>query len=125
MTDTAPARTGLRSRRMLLLMVLGSLCVALPFMGWQATWFGRRLSNREIDRYLGDDRHPRKIQHALSQISDRIQQGDAGAARWYPRVVELSRNPFGPHSQHRRVGDGAGQPLRGLPPGAPRIACRQ
>lgn len=96
MTDTAPARTGLRSRRMLLLMVLGSLCVALPFMGWQATWFGRRLSSRELDRYLGDDRHPRKIQHALSQISDRIQQGDAGAARWYPRVAALSRNPLVP-----------------------------
>jgi hypothetical protein len=80
------------SRRVALMAAFAALCVLIPFLGWQATWFGRRLTETEIDRYLSDGSRPRKVQHALSQVADRIQRGGPAAERWYPRVVELSRD---------------------------------
>lgn len=75
------------------LTVLAVLSVIVPFGVWRQTWFGRNLSPEEIDRYLHDNDRPRRMQHAMLQISDRILQGDSSVARWYPPVVELSRHP--------------------------------
>jgi hypothetical protein len=66
--------------------------VVVPFLFWRATWFGRPLSAQEMAEYLGDRAHPRKAQHALAQISERIQRGDPGVKRWYPEVARLSRS---------------------------------
>jgi len=77
-------------------MILAVACVLVPFLGWQQTWFGRRLSDREMERYLGESGRPRQIQHALSQISDRIIRGDPAVKRWYPRIEALSRHPMAP-----------------------------
>ncbi|MCW5980683.1 MAG: HEAT repeat domain-containing protein [Bryobacteraceae bacterium] len=90
-----PAPHGARSsaRSTILLTALAVAFVAVPFLFWQGTWFGRPLKSEEIDRYLADDNHPRKIQHALSQIVTRISRGDPEAPRWYPRIVELARHP--------------------------------
>lgn len=79
-------------RAVLLLTVLAVLLVLLPFLFWQQTWFGRRLSDEDISRYLQDDSHARKIQHALSQIADRIVQGDATVQSWYPQIARLARH---------------------------------
>jgi len=57
---------------------------------WWNTWFGRRLSDRQITEYLQDEKHPRHIQHALVQIGERIGRRDAGAARWYPDLIRLA-----------------------------------
>jgi len=76
----------------LLLMVVAALFVIVSFLFWHESWFGRRLSNREIDQYLIDDQHPHKIQHALSQIADRIGQRDHAVKRWYPQVMALARH---------------------------------
>src|SRR5262249_17727040 len=46
--------------------------------------------------YLQDEGHPRHMQHALSQISDRILQGDTSVRQWYPRVVSLAHHSSGP-----------------------------
>ena len=66
----------------------------MPFLLWQSTWFGRPLTDEQIEKNLADREHPRKAQHALSQIADRILSRDpavrASARRWYPHVVALA-----------------------------------
>jgi biotin carboxyl carrier protein len=69
------------------------LLVLFPFLFWYNTWFGRRLTDAELDRYLHDELKPRHTQHALVQIGERLTRGDASVARWYPRVIELSGSP--------------------------------
>ena len=81
------------SRSLLLLSLLGASLVLMPFLFWHQTWFGRSLTDQEVERYLHDNAHARKIQHALSQIADRIVQGDPSVKPWYPQIVRLARHP--------------------------------
>lgn len=74
------------------LAVIAALFVIVPFMAWYGTWFGRTLSDEKIEEYLRDEK-PRHVQHALSQIAERITRGDAEARRWYPQVVSLAGSP--------------------------------
>jgi hypothetical protein len=74
-------------------VVLGVLAIVMPFWVWQRTWFGRKLSNQEVSRYLHDKEHPRRLQHALAQISSRISQGDSASRVWYSDVAALARHP--------------------------------
>ncbi|HYK90469.1 MAG TPA: hypothetical protein VE398_16965 [Acidobacteriota bacterium] len=83
-----------KGSRSLLLLLLTLLLVLVPFLFWRATWFGRRLSDSEIDRYLTSDK-PRLAQHALAQIAERIIKGEmtaTAAAQWYPRVASLANH---------------------------------
>jgi Biotin-lipoyl like len=77
------------------LMIAAAALVLMPFLLWQQTWFGRKLSETETGRYLADEKHPRRIQHALSQISDRIRDGDSQVRKWYPQVAALGQHPQG------------------------------
>ncbi len=88
---SCPFAPGPRGR--LLLMAAAVLAVVAPFLFWNQTWFGRELSNEEMTRYLRDDKRPRKIQHALSQLSARIANGDPTAGLWFPDVAALARHP--------------------------------
>jgi len=54
------------------MLVVALLLILMPFLTWRGTWFGRNLTTAEIGRYLSDTSHPRHIQHALSQISERM-----------------------------------------------------
>src|ERR1044072_6736830 len=74
------------------LAVVAILFVVVPFLTWYWTWFGRSLSDEEIEKYLGEGK-PRHAQHALSQIAERIEKGDADAARWNAKVTGLASNP--------------------------------
>lgn len=74
------------------LAVVAVLFVVVPFLTWYWTWFGRTLSDAEVERYLSEG-NPRRAQHALSQVGERIEKGDAGARRWYPRVAALASSP--------------------------------
>lgn len=67
--------------------------VLLPFLFWYDTWFGRRLSERQIETYLNDAAKPRRAQHALVQIGERLARGDRSVARWYPKLTELAQSP--------------------------------
>ncbi len=87
------SRTGVARRWTYAVMILALLFVLMPFLFWQSTWFGRPLDDEEMGEYLRDTEKPRKVQHALSQISDRMIQGDKTARRWYPEVVRLANNP--------------------------------
>ena len=92
-SPAAPSQ-GMRRRWLFLILATASLFVLMPFLFWQSTWFGRPLTDSQIDKYLADRVHPRKAQHALSQIADRIfspaPSVRESARKWYPQVVEFS-----------------------------------
>jgi len=79
-------------RAYLLITAFAFLLVLFPFLFWYGTWFGRKLTNTQIDEYLNDASKPRHEQHALVQIGERLTRGDPAVERWYPKVVELSRS---------------------------------
>lgn len=82
------------SRKFYLLTTLSAFAlVLLPFLFWYDTWFGRRLSDAQIQQYLTDRAKPRRAQHALVQIGERLGRGDVSARRWYPKVIELAGSP--------------------------------
>ena len=78
------------TRNRLLFFVTGWLLVLMPFLFWWNTWFGRRLSDKQITEYLQDNQHPRHIQHALIQMGERMSRHDTSVARWYPELVRLA-----------------------------------
>jgi hypothetical protein len=73
------------------LVVVAVLFVVVPFLTWYWTWFGRSLSDKEIDEYLSED-NPRHEQHALSQVAVRIEKGDQSAGKWNQQIVALAAN---------------------------------
>jgi biotin carboxyl carrier protein len=75
------------------IVIMAFLFVLMPFLFWNATWFGHPLSDAQISEALADRSHPRQIQHALTQIETRIEARDASVRRWYPAVVTLSADP--------------------------------
>ncbi|HLN01593.1 MAG TPA: hypothetical protein VK335_20060 [Bryobacteraceae bacterium] len=81
-------------RAYLLITGFALLLVLFPFLFWYGTWFGRKLSDAEITEYLNNAAaKPRKAQHALVQIGERLGRGDLHARQWYPQIVALSSNP--------------------------------
>ena len=88
-----PARPGVKQHWLLLVLGLTFLFILLPFLFWQATWFGRPLSDAQLANSLADVQHPREVQHGLSQIADRILSANpntrASARRFYPDVVKI------------------------------------
>jgi hypothetical protein len=88
--SAAPAPADGRRRTPWALVALAVLFVVVPFLTWYGTSFWRTLDDSQIEEYLNDPRKPRHVQHALEAIDQKIVKGDAGARRWYPRVVQLS-----------------------------------
>ena len=74
------------------LIIVAALFIIVPFLTWYFTWFGRSLSDEKIAEYLADDQHPRNIQHALAQIETKMEKNDASVKKFYPRIVELTKN---------------------------------
>jgi hypothetical protein len=93
MTGAIPSPRRPGRRAYLLIAAFALLLVLFPFLFWYGTWFGRRLTGPEIERYLHDSSRPRHEQHALVQIGERMAHGDPSVARWAPRIIELSRSP--------------------------------
>ena len=75
------------------ILILAGLFIAATFLAWYFSWFGRELSDSDISKYLADEKNPRHVQHALLQIQQRMERGDATAKSWYPQLVTLSGNP--------------------------------
>jgi biotin carboxyl carrier protein len=82
----------LRRRAPWPLMVVAALFIVVPFLAWYTTWFGRTLSDEQIEKYLAEGK-PRHAQHALSQVAERVIKGDASAARFYPQVLKTAESP--------------------------------
>ena len=87
---TPPTVSRRPSRRAYLLIIgFALLLVIFPFLFWYGTWFGRKLTDADIADYLNNaGAKPRKAQHALVQIGERLSRGDVRVRQWYPNVVE-------------------------------------
>ncbi len=86
---TPPTVSRRPSRRAYLLITgFAVLLVLFPFLFWYGTWFGRKLTDADITDYLNNAAKPRKAQHAMVQIGERLSRGDKRARQWYPKVVE-------------------------------------
>lgn len=81
------------TRARLLFFIVAWAIVLMPFLFWRSTWFGRPLTDREVDQYIRDQQKPRRIQHALVQVSERMARHDATVTRWYPDLVRLASSP--------------------------------
>jgi hypothetical protein len=76
------------------ILIVAFLFVLMPFLFWNATWFGRPLTDAQLAKALADRSHPREIQHALTQIESRIEAGDPAARNWYSQLVQLAADPI-------------------------------
>jgi HEAT repeat protein len=81
-----------KPKRNLAIALVPVLLVIITFLFWRQTWFGTRLSDREMREYLTDTSVPHKTQHALAQLAERMTRGDASARQWYPQVLALAAN---------------------------------
>jgi hypothetical protein len=92
--NTRSVKPPMKRRWLFAVLALAFLFVLMPFLFWQATWFGRPLDDTQLERSLADTEHPREIQHALSQIADRILAPDQArrdsARHFYPDVIRIS-----------------------------------
>src|SRR5581483_10258799 len=98
MSTTSEQATNRPRRRMtagnrILFFVTAWLIVLMPFLFWWNTWFGRRLSDKQVAEYLQDTKKPRHIQHALVQIGERMAKHDPAVRRWYPDVSTFASYP--------------------------------
>jgi biotin carboxyl carrier protein len=84
------------ARWLFAILALTFLFVLMPFLFWQATWFGRPLNDDQLLKSLADKEHPREVQHALSQVADRIMSPDSAmrdsARRFYPQTVAIAQS---------------------------------
>jgi len=90
--DSKPRRSMSRAQK-ILFFATGWLIVLMPFLFWWNTWFGRHLSDRQLNEYLHDDKKPRHIQQALVQMSERMTRSDATVKQWYPDLLRLAEYP--------------------------------
>lgn len=89
----AKSKRSMSRTQKVLFFAVGWLIVLMPFLFWWSTWFGRPLSDQQLNEYLHDDNKPRHIQHALVQVGDRMSRADGAVKRWYPDLLRLSSNP--------------------------------
>ncbi len=94
-SNPAPAKPGLKRRWLFVILALTFLFVLMPFLFWQATWFGKPLDNAQLAKSLNDRANPREVQHALSQLADRILAPSPdvrdSARPFYPQVVQIAQ----------------------------------
>ena len=81
-----------RTQKLLFFLTAWLICL-MPFLFWWNTWFGRKLSDQQLNAYLHDAKKPRHIQQALVQVGERITRHDANAKQWYPELVRLATDP--------------------------------
>jgi hypothetical protein len=86
-------KPGMPGTQKFLFFLIAWLICLMPFLFWWNTWFGRKLSDQQLNEYLHDTKKPRHIQQALVQVGERISRGDASARKWYPDLVRLATDP--------------------------------
>ena len=93
-TDLAkPPKPGMSRAQKILFFLTAWLICLMPFLFWWNTWFGRKLTDQQLNEYLHDAKKPRHIQQALVQVGERITHHDASAKQWYPDLVRLAADP--------------------------------
>jgi hypothetical protein len=91
---TAPPKSAIARKWLIAVLVLTFAFVLMPFLFWYMTTFTRPLSDADLAAYFADSAHPRRAQHALSQIADRMMSPNPAirdsARSWYREVVKCS-----------------------------------
>jgi biotin carboxyl carrier protein len=90
MPETAKPQTSFGGRWALGILAIALLFVLMPFLFWNATWFGRPMNDQQLSKALADHSHPRDIQHALAQLETRVEANDPSVRKWYPQIVQLA-----------------------------------
>ena len=90
---TETRKPGMSRTQKLLFFLIAWLICLMPFLFWWNTWFGRKLSDQQLNEYLHDAKKPRHIQQGLVQVGERITRHDATAKQWYPDLVRLAADP--------------------------------
>ena len=87
-----PPKSAIAKKWLIGILVLTFAFVLMPFLLWYMTTFSRPLTDPELGNYFMDATHPRRAQHALSQVADRIMSPNAAvresARIWYPEVIK-------------------------------------
>jgi biotin carboxyl carrier protein len=90
--DQSPPKAAMAKKWLVAILVLTFAFVLMPFLLWYMTTFSRPLTDAELATYFTDSVHPRRAQHAMSQVADRIMSPNAAiresAKLWYPQVVK-------------------------------------
>jgi biotin carboxyl carrier protein len=93
-SSAPPAKPGMKKRWLYLILGVMFMFVLMPYLIWQATWFGKPLDDKQMAVAFADREHPRNAQHALSQIADRMESPDpavrATAKPWYPQAISAA-----------------------------------
>jgi len=91
-TPASPPKAAMAKKWLVAILVLTFAFVLMPFLLWYMTTFSRPLNDVELGTYFTDAAHPRRAQHALSQVADRIRSPSAAiresAKPWYAEVVK-------------------------------------
>jgi len=74
-------------------VIMAFLFVLMPFLFWNATWFGRPMTDVQLGLALANRSKPREIQHAMTQIEARMEAHDPAVRHWYPAVLALANDP--------------------------------
>jgi hypothetical protein len=91
--STTPSKRGMTRGQKLLFFLTAWLICLMPFLFWWNTWFGRKLTDRQLNDYIHDTKKPRHIQQALVQVGERITRQETGTKQWYPDLVRLGGDP--------------------------------
>jgi len=91
--STTPSKPGMSRNQKLLFFLTAWLICLMPFLFWWNTWFGRKLTDGQLNDYIHDTKKPRHIQQALVQVGERITRQEVGAKQWYPDLVRLAGDP--------------------------------
>src|SRR5712664_4607048 len=70
--SSVPPKSGIAKKWLVAILVLTFALVLMPFLLWYMTTFSRPLNDADLGTYFTDAAHPRRAQHALSQVADRI-----------------------------------------------------
>ena len=93
-SPSAAPKPGMAQKWLVAILVLTFAFVLMPFLLWYMTTFTRPLNDADLATYFQDTAHPRRAQHALSQIADRIMSPNPGirasAKIWYLEVIKFS-----------------------------------
>jgi HEAT repeat protein len=92
--STSPQKPSFGGRWTYAILIVAVLFVSMPFLFWNATWFGRPLTDDQIAKAFQDRKHAREIQHALTQIEQRMEKNDPTVRHWYPQLVNFADDPL-------------------------------
>ncbi len=92
MRSASHRNNGFLGRGPLLMFAFAAVCVLVPGMFWWGTTFTRRLNDASLAEQLGSEARPRDLQHAIEEISRRLEEGRPGMDRWAAELVRISEH---------------------------------